>query len=81
VTVTVPTLLIGVAHEQRGSSVCSKNRTRFRVSNIVSCECLEVLRTAVFMHIASPEAALLLPKTWDGLFVNQLSDFANCITK
>lgn len=69
-TVTVPTLLIGVAHEQKGSSVCLKNRTRFRDSKVVSCECLEVLRTAVFMHIASPEAALLLAKTWAGLFVN-----------
>ena len=59
-TVTVPTLLIGVAREQKGSSGWLKNRTRFRVSNVVSCKCLEVLRAAVLMHIASPEAALLL---------------------
>ena len=69
-TVTVPTLLTGVVHEQKGSSGWLKNRTRFRVSNVVSCKCLEVLCTAVLMHIASPEAALLLPKTWSGLFVN-----------
>jgi hypothetical protein len=70
VTLTVSALLIGVAHEQKGSSGWLKNRTRFRVSNVVSCKYLEVLRTAVLMHIASPEAALLRPKTWAGLFVN-----------
>jgi len=70
VSVTVTTLLIGVAHEQKCSSEWLKNRTRFRVSNVVSCKRLEVLRTAVLMHIASPEAAQLRPKTWDGLFVN-----------
>lgn len=69
-TLRVPALVIGVAHEQKGSSGWLKNRTGFRVSNVVSCKCLEVLRTAVLMHIASPEAALLRLETWAGLFVN-----------
>jgi hypothetical protein len=47
----------------------------------MSCKCLEVFCTAMLMHIASPETAQLLPDTWVGLFVNELSDVTNCVTK